>query len=69
MQPEWLLYGKDKKSSSEAVQRTVPLVGYVGAGATAFFFGEQGHYDDVPAPDGASTNTVAVEIRGDSLGA
>ena len=28
----------------------------------------QGPFDDVPAPDGSTESTVAVEIRGDSLG-
>lgn len=48
---------------------TVPLVGYVGAGAEAHLFSEgQGPFDDVEAPDGATEHTVAVEIRGESLG-
>lgn len=47
---------------------TVPLVGYVGAGAEAFFFADQGEIDRVPAPEGATESTVAVEIRGESLG-
>lgn len=49
---------------------SVPMVGYVGAGAAAHFYGEsQGELDRVPAPDGATKDTVAVEIRGESLGA
>lgn len=68
--PEWLLYGKTKKTSQTMEARpTVPLVGYVGAGAAAHFFSDQGPLGEVPAPDGASDSTVAVEIRGDSLGA
>jgi SOS-response transcriptional repressor LexA len=67
--PEWLLYGNRKKAAAAAERRTVPLVGYVGAGAAAHFFGDQGPLDDVPAPEGSSEETVAVEIRGDSLGA
>ena len=48
----------------------VPLVGYVGAGAIAHFYADgQGPFDDVAAPDAASPNTVAVQIRGHSLGA
>src|SRR5271163_2081879 len=48
----------------------VPLVGYVGAGAIAHFYGDgQGPFDEVPAPDAASPKTVAVQIRGHSLGA
>lgn len=48
----------------------VPLVGYVGAGAAAHFYGEsQGELDRVPAPENATPQTVAVQIRGESLGA
>lgn len=50
--------------------REVPLVGYVGAGAVAHYYASS---DDglgtVPAPEGATATTVAVEVRGDSLGA
>ena len=46
-----------------------PLVGFVGAGARAHFFADgQGPFDEVRAPDGSTDHTVAVEIRGDSLG-
>lgn len=49
--------------------RTVPLVGYVGAGAAAHFYADaQGPLDDVPAPENATEKTVAVEIRGESIG-
>lgn len=49
---------------------TVPLVGYVGAGAEALLFADgQGPFDDVEAPDDANEKTVAVEIRGESMGA
>ena len=48
----------------------VPLVGYVGAGAIAHFYADgQGPFDEVPAPDAANPTTVAVQIRGHSLGA
>jgi transcriptional regulator with XRE-family HTH domain len=48
----------------------VPLVGYVGAGAIAHFYADaQGPFDEVDAPDAASGSTVAVQIRGHSLGA
>lgn len=50
-------------------KKMVPLVGYVGAGALAHLFSEgQGPFDEVDAPDGSTEDTVAVEIRGDSLG-
>jgi transcriptional regulator with XRE-family HTH domain len=47
---------------------TVPLIGYVAAGAVAHFFDDQGEFDQVEAPPGANNDTRAVEIRGDSLG-
>ena len=51
-------------------RRTVPLVGYVGAGALAHIFADaQGPFDEVDAPEGSTDSTVAVEIRGESLGA
>lgn len=47
----------------------VPIIGYVGAGAEAHYYADaQGPFDTVPAPSGSSRNTVAVEIRGESLG-
>lgn len=67
---EWLLYGEHKtRQVAGDGPRAVPLVGYVGAGAEARFFGDQGHLDEVNAPDNAADETVAVEVRGDSLGA
>ena len=48
----------------------VPIAGYVGAGSEAHLYGNaQGPLDEVPAPDDATPQTVAVEVRGDSLGA
>lgn len=48
---------------------TVPLVGYVGAGAVAHFYGDtQGELDRVPNITDGNKNTVAVEVRGESLG-
>lgn len=59
--PEFLLFGD---------QKTAPVVGYVGAGAEAHYYADgQGPFDEVPAPEGATDKTVAVEIRGESLGA
>ena len=47
----------------------MPVVGYVGAGAEAHFYAlSHGELDRVPAPDGAGSEAVAVEVRGDSLG-
>lgn len=61
--PAWILTGE-----AGAVKKMVPLVGYVAAGAVAHFFDDQGEIDEVEAPDGSTSDTVAVEIRGDSLG-
>lgn len=48
----------------------VPLVGYVGAGAEAHFYATaDGGLEEVPAPDDCTPSTVAVQIRGESLGA
>ncbi|WP_210259487.1 hypothetical protein [Devosia sp. 1635] len=50
-------------------EKTVPVVGYVGAGAEAHFYAlSDGELDRVPAPENAGPETVAVEIRGESLG-
>lgn len=47
----------------------VPIVGAVGAGAEMHFYAEgQAAPDTVKAPDEATASTVAVEIRGTSLG-
>lgn len=69
--PAWILYGNIAKKGLSALpaKKQVQLVGYVAAGAAAHFFDDQGDLGEVDAPDGASDNTVAVEIRGDSLGA
>ena len=49
---------------------SAPLVGYVGAGAIAHFYADgQGPFDDVDAPLDSKPTTVAVQIRGHSLGA
>ena len=47
-----------------------PLIGFVGAGAVAHFYADgQGPFDEVEAPLDAKPMTVAVQIRGHSLGA
>lgn len=47
----------------------VPIVGYVGAGAKAHLYSDaQGPFDAVPGPVGSTPVTVAVEVRGESLG-
>ena len=77
--PEWLLTAAgdgpadgaafEADAPDESGPRTVRVKGYVGAGAEAHFYAvQQGDLDEVPAPDDATENTVAVEIRGESLG-
>jgi len=52
----------------EGATRTVPLIGFVGAGATVNLFGVgQGPFDEVEMPPGGSEYTVAVAVRGDSM--
>lgn len=69
---EWLLTGKGTKERRSlrpgGETRYVNLVGYVAAGAQTHFFANDGPLDEVPAPAGTTDSTVAVEIRGDSLG-
>jgi hypothetical protein len=67
--PAWILTGEGDEPEPRP-PRTVPLVGHVGAGAQAHLLAEgQGPFGDVPAPEGSTEATVAVEVRGDSLGA
>lgn len=50
---------------------TVPIVGYVGAGSVAHYYGEAAdphEADEAPMPQNGTVDTVAVEVRGDSLG-
>lgn len=50
-------------------QPVVPLVGYVGAGAAMHYYATADNPDEfVPMPPGGNRNTVAVQIRGSSLG-
>lgn len=50
-------------------RRTVPVVGYVGAGDAAHYYESgQGELDRVDAPEGANDNTVAAKIQGTSVG-
>lgn len=66
---EWILFdGVRHARKGTRGLPTVPLAGYVGAGATAYFTAA-GELGEVEAPEGSSKATVAVEIRGDSLGA
>lgn len=64
---DYLLTGRE--SSTRKAIRTVPLIGYVGAGNEAHFYAA-GDPDlgEVDAPDGSTENTRAAEIRGQSMG-
>jgi hypothetical protein len=68
--PTWLMTGEGPESAdSTNPNGAVRLVGYVGAGAETHFYAvSQGDFDEVPAPEGATGDTRAVEIRGSSLG-
>ena len=56
-------------SASEIYTEEVPLGGYVGAGAEMHFYASADDPNEyVPMPPGGSDKTVAVEIRGSSLG-
>lgn len=56
-------------SADDHRRPTVPLKGYVAAGARARFLPlEDGEFDRVDAPQGATDKTIALEIRGTSLG-
>lgn len=70
--PEWILYGREGPKPPQgrrASRGHVPLVGYVGAGAAAHYYASADEgLGEVAAPDDATPNTVAVEIRGTSLG-
>lgn len=69
----WLLTGRGDPQTGESemvpTKATVPLVGYVGAGAEAHFYasGDEG-LGEVDAPPDATPLTRAAEIRGESLG-
>lgn len=67
VQTEWLWSGRGDMSAGD--QRTISLVGYVGAGAEIFPFDDHAMgsgLDELPAPPGLE-DCVAVEVRGDSL--
>lgn len=49
--------------------RVVRVVGYVGAGAEGHYYAvAQDNLDEIAAPEWATKDTVAMEIRGESLG-
>ncbi len=62
-------YGIDAADVVRGKRGVVPIAGYVSAGAEMQLFAEgQGQHGEALAPDGSSERTVAVEIRGESLG-
>ena len=62
-------YGVDPGDIVTERPATVPVAGFVGAGTEMHFYAEgQGGIDEAPAPEGATADTVAAEVRGDSLG-
>ena len=62
-------YGVDPGEVVTDRQASVPVAGYVGAGTEMHFYAEgQGSLDEAPAPEGVSAQTVAVEVKGLSLG-
>ena len=53
-----------------ADDQQVPVVGMVRAGSDAIAYGDgDGPFGEVDGPEGTNSDTVAVEVRGDSLGA
>jgi transcriptional regulator with XRE-family HTH domain len=63
--PRFLTGGRAPAQSA-----SVFLIGFVGAGAQAHFYADgRGPFDEVAAPDAGSARTVAVHVRGHSLGA
>ena len=62
-------YGVDTGDVVRGQRPSVPIVGYVSAGSEMTLYGEgQGAHGEATAPEGSSDRTVAVEIRGESLG-
>lgn len=62
---EWLVFGRGDRSPPQQAR----LVGYVGAGSEAHYYGDGHNLNEfVPMPPGGTDTTVAVEIRGESLG-
>lgn len=56
-------------SQSEIFTEEIPIVGHVGAGSQATYYADGDHPNEyVSSPPNATRNTVAVEVRGTSLG-
>lgn len=65
--PEWDGFYEAQTPYDEG-PGTVPVRGYVGAGAMAFYLPKEVELDRVEAPPGATAETIALEVRGTSLG-
>lgn len=63
---EWLLEGEGKPAPST---KTVPAIGYIGAGAQVVPFDDHsaGDLEDAEIPPGVPDNSVLVIVRGDSM--
>lgn len=61
----WLMDGTGEE---ESARRTVPLVGYVGAGGEHFYASADEGLGEVDAPEGSTDLTRASLVRGESLG-
>jgi phage repressor protein C with HTH and peptisase S24 domain len=51
----------------EPSQRTIPVVGYIGAGNEVIPFGDETPFDEIPAPPESSAEAFAFQVRGDSM--
>jgi phage repressor protein C with HTH and peptisase S24 domain len=60
--PEWLLYGQGGPE-----KKSLPLVGYVGAGAEVYPIDDGGALDEIDPPPGIGPSAVAVRVKGDSM--
>lgn len=63
---EWLYLNLGSPTDVGPRERRVQLAGYVGAGQAVYQF-DEGGAGDVESPPGAVPETVAVEVRGDSM--
>lgn len=62
-------FGIDAGEVVRGPRGMVPIAGFVSAGSQMTLFSEgQGQHGEVLAPEGSSDRTLAVEIRGESLG-
>jgi transcriptional regulator with XRE-family HTH domain len=63
-------YGVDAGDIVTGTRRfVIPIAGFVSAGSEMTLYANgQGNHGEVDAPEGSSEKTIAVEIRGESLG-